>query len=261
MVPVEDWLWWMLGRKGDPYVYGAENLPGEVAPGTPADCSELGQWAGDSAGASPRIPDGSQWQWRQIQQSGTVLTVARAITIRGAALFTEFDGNGDPQHVAYSLGDGTTIEARGRAWGIGSFPATTARFTAAGLFPGIDYSAPALPAGEDDMARQWTAPTPWQAPAGGREPFLVVNEVAGTPTEFQVVSLNDAKFHPDDPVWADGQEDPRHDPPWWRDELVLGLWARRYLHTTGRPFPTGLLYDDHVDVACEGGGTYEVARQ
>lgn len=259
MVPVEDWILWMLGRKGDPYLYGAENAPGEVAPGTPADCSELLQWAGDSAGVTPAIPDGSYQQWDHIANHGTVLTVAMALTIRGAALFTEFDLNG-PGHVAVNLGDGTTIEARGKAWGIGSFPATTARFQGAGLFPGIDYTTPAG-GDEDNMARQWTAPVPWQPVHNGREPFLVVNEDPATATEFMVVSLNDALFHPDDPAWADGQQDQRHNPPWWRDEQIMGLWVRRYLHTTGRPFATGLLYDDHVDVACEGGGTYEVARR
>lgn len=258
MVPVEDWLLWMLAQKGKPYVYGAEVVPGDPNP-VAFDCSELLQAAGDSVGITPHIPDGSYAQWDHIKAHGTVLTVAMALTIRGSALFTEFDSRG-PGHVAGNLGDGTTIEARGKAWGVGCFPATTARFTAAGLFPGIDYTS--VPAGgdEDDVARQWTAPIPWQAPVNGREPFLVVNEVAGTPTEFQAVSLNAAPFHPDDPAWADGQVDAQHNPPWWRDEQVFGLWVRRYLHTTGRPFPTGLLYPDHVDVACEGGGTYQIAR-
>lgn len=258
MVPVEDWLLWMLGRKGDPYVYGAENVPGEVGPGTPSDCSELLQWAGDSAGVTPAIPDGSYAQWDHIKAHGTVLTVAMALTIRGAALFTEFDARG-PGHVAANLGDGTTIEARGRLYGIGCFPATTARFTAAGLFPGIDYTD--TTSGDDGMARQWAAPVPWQPAVGGREPFLVVNEVEGTPTEFTVVSLDGARFHPTDPAWKDGQVDPAHASPWWRDEQFAGLWIRHYLGTGGRIFGTGLCYEDHVTVACEGGATYEIARR
>ena len=41
-------------------------------------------------------------------------------------------------HVAISLGNGLTIEARGRAWGVGVFSATRG-FDFAGKIPGLDY--------------------------------------------------------------------------------------------------------------------------
>lgn len=139
MVDVEAFLLAMLGRVGDPYVFGAKD-PNDPAYRGPADCSGLVTWAADVVGVKPQMPDGSQAQWHHVQQQGTVLTVEHALAIRGAALFIdETPGANQPGHVAINLGDGTTVEARGKAWGIGSFPATTARFNLAGLFPGIDY--------------------------------------------------------------------------------------------------------------------------
>lgn len=139
MVDVETFLLMLLGRVGDPYVYG-EKDPADPTYRGPADCSGLTSWAGAVLGLKPTVPDGSQAQWHLIQQQGTILPIAAALAIRGAWLFIdETPGSNQPGHVAINLGDGTTVEARGAAWGIGCFPATTARFNLAGLYPGIDY--------------------------------------------------------------------------------------------------------------------------
>jgi cell wall-associated NlpC family hydrolase len=44
----------------------------------------------------------------------------------------------DPNHIAISLGDGRTMEARGRKYGVGIFDNAAGReWTAAGTIPGL----------------------------------------------------------------------------------------------------------------------------
>lgn len=143
-VPVEDWLLTMLAQTGDVYVFGAEADPLDPDPDE-WDCSELGQWAGDRCGVVPPIPDGSAWQWQHVRNLGLEMSVDAALATRGAALF-HFTA-GVVTHVAYSIGHGLTIEARGARWGVGTWPGY-GRFHTAGLFPGIDYT-PRPPYTED----------------------------------------------------------------------------------------------------------------
>lgn len=145
MVHVEDVLLTALGQSGKPYVFGAEADPLDPMPHA-FDCSELVEWACARCGVQPRVPDGAYYQWLHTNQRGVVLTVAKALTTRGALLFAGSGrgvGRDAIDHVAWSLGDGTTIEARGRAWGVGTW-AAKGRFSFAGLLPGIDY-APRFP--------------------------------------------------------------------------------------------------------------------
>jgi len=122
-----------LGQAGDRYVYGAEAKLSDKDPDA-FDCSELVQWAVAQAGGS--IPDGSSAQYATCRKHHTTLTVAQAIKTRGALLFR---GPGGNEHVAISLGNGKTIEARGRAYGVCEAPATASRFTLAGKVPGLHY--------------------------------------------------------------------------------------------------------------------------
>ena len=92
---------------------------------------------------------------------------------RGALLFNHRDAAGNPvdpgatcppkAHVAISLGDGTTIEAMGTAYGVKIGQANTSRFTAGGLIPGCSYGA---------------APAPAPAPAARRPPAAVQGKPA-----------------------------------------------------------------------------------
>lgn len=139
---IEDLLLEAIAQEGKTYILGAEADAADPDP--PAfDCSELVQYAADRTGVEPRIPDGAYWQYRTCLIAGNLISVADGIATRGALLFrvtrnppTHFD---DVPHVAWSLGDGTTVEARGRAWGVGSW-AAAGRFQAAGIIPGVDYS-------------------------------------------------------------------------------------------------------------------------
>lgn len=119
-----------LSQQGKPYVFGAEVRLNDLNP--PAfDCSELVQWAAARVGLS--LPDGTMNQLPFCQQRGTTISVAQALLVRGALLFR-------PGHVAISLGDGTTIEARGAEYGVGVFEGAEHRpwFTGA-LVPGLRY--------------------------------------------------------------------------------------------------------------------------
>lgn len=129
-----------MAYAGTPYVLGAEHdLDAGFRPAAALDCSELVQAALADLGVS--FPDGT---WNQVAAVITI-SVDTAIATPGALLFT----TGLPDHVAISRGDGTTIEARGRAYGTGVFPAH-GRFVTAGLVPGVRYGPLVDPAPEPE---------------------------------------------------------------------------------------------------------------
>lgn len=156
MVDVEIVVGLALAQKGDQYVANAQNDPANPDP-TQWDCSELVRWACARAGVQPTMPDGSWIQQRWCTDHGQLLSVDQAIATRGALLFNHRDAAGNPvtpgatcppkAHVAISLGDGTTIEAMGTAYGVRVGQAGGNRFTAGGLIPGCSYgSKPPAPA-------------------------------------------------------------------------------------------------------------------
>jgi cell wall-associated NlpC family hydrolase len=140
MPHVEDVLLWAVAQKGDRYVFGAE-VDGNAADGSAWDCSELVEWSCRRAGVQPSVPDGAFNQWAAATKAGTLISVAEGLNTRGALLFVG-DGTGAGRdaitHVAFSLGDGTTIEARGKKWGVGCWAAAN-RFNFAARLPGVDY--------------------------------------------------------------------------------------------------------------------------
>lgn len=143
MTHIEDVLLFAIAQEGKPYLMGAEADAADPDPPM-FDCSELVQWACARAEVVPVMPDGAFWQYRHCAQAGTLISVDEGIDTRGALLFrvvsagppSHFD---DVPHVAMSAGDGMTVEARGHAWGIGSW-GSPGRFQAAALIPGVDYS-------------------------------------------------------------------------------------------------------------------------
>lgn len=116
------------------YVFGAENnLAGDKSPDR-TDCSEAVQWALYQITKDSWI-DGSRNQ----QGACKPISVAQALKTRGALLFVS--GSGSPNgihHVAMSLGNGKTAEARGKDYGCGSWSAA-GRFQYAGLIPLLHY--------------------------------------------------------------------------------------------------------------------------
>lgn len=166
MVPIAKVLDLALAQAGDRYVFGAEVRHDDPDPET-FDCSELIEWAAVRAGVSPRVPDGSWYQARHLRQHGTLITIGQALKTRGALLFrfssSPFVG-GRPKsaHVALSLGDGRTMEARSTALGVGIFPGAEQRvWTHAGLLPGVAYpTGPPVPTTpRPDLGLNITLPT------------------------------------------------------------------------------------------------------
>jgi cell wall-associated NlpC family hydrolase len=126
-----------LAQAGDRYVFGAEAAPDDANP-TVFDCSELTQWAAHRAGVD--LPDGSWLQYQTLAKEGGSVSVEQALKTKGALLFYFSEpptGAGRPSraHVAISLGDGRTIEARSTKDGVGIFNADTVRFNYAAVIP------------------------------------------------------------------------------------------------------------------------------
>lgn len=124
-------------QKGDAYVFGAEVSKSDPNP-KKFDCSELVEWVCARHDVEPVMPDGAIYQYEHCRKHGTTITVAKAIKTYGALLF-RISSSGN--HVAISRGDGTTIEAKGKAFGVGIFSAEGRGWTHAGLIPGVKYGA------------------------------------------------------------------------------------------------------------------------
>lgn len=144
MVHIEDVLLFAISDTGATYVFGAEASIRDDHPAR-IDCSELVEWSCGKATVDPKMPDGSYNQYAHCQRHNTVLSVTRALHTRGALMFIT-GTNGVIHHVVFSLGDGTTMEAKGKSYGVGTFSAYTStgkpRFDKAGLIPGVDYFSP-----------------------------------------------------------------------------------------------------------------------
>ena len=142
-VPVDAFVDLLLSQDGDRYIFGHEVRHSDSDPDA-FDCSELIEWACARLGVTPRMPDGSWYQARHVRAHGLLIPVDQAIRTRGALLFrfssSPFTG-GRPAsaHVAVSLGNGQTIEARSTRHGVGRFSAHGRGWTHAGLVPGLDY--------------------------------------------------------------------------------------------------------------------------
>jgi cell wall-associated NlpC family hydrolase len=138
-------------QRGDQYIFGVMDRLDDPNPKA-FDCSMLVQWSAHQAGVD--VPRNAWDQYTYLHERGMVIPVDQAIHTPGALLFSF---NSDPntgrpvqQHVAISLGDGKTIEARGSQYPVGSFDATPKRFQYAAVIPGIsDHvtpgSAPVVP--------------------------------------------------------------------------------------------------------------------
>lgn len=142
-----------LDQSGDHYVFGAETSLSDPNPSA-FDCSELTQWAAAQAGVD--LPDGSWTQYLSLQKQGATMSVDEALHTKGALLFSFSDpptasgGRPSKAHVAISLGDGRTIEARGTKYGVGSWSGEH-RFNYAAAVPGLVAGpAPAATAVDTD---------------------------------------------------------------------------------------------------------------
>lgn len=128
----------LLSQRGDPYHWGEEVRMDD--PNPPAfDCSEFTEWGSHRVG-NP-LPDGSANQYEFCRRKGTLITVTKALATPGALLY-------HPGHVAVSMGDKShSVEAKGKAYGVGIFSALGRGWTTGMLVPGMIYAAPPKPPG------------------------------------------------------------------------------------------------------------------
>lgn len=134
-----------VAQAGDRYIFGAETKLTDPDPDA-FDCSELVQWAAAQAGVT--IPDGASNQLDYCDRKRTAITVDAAIATRGALLFGGYyysAGLSKITHVAISLGDGRTIEAVNRTYGVRMMSArgrTSITWIAGARVPGLAYAGP-----------------------------------------------------------------------------------------------------------------------
>lgn len=121
-----------MTQRGKRYIFGFEVQPGfnNFVNAAAWDCSELVERTCGLKGVY--IPDGSNNQ-RQFCKS---ITVDKGLATPGALLFI---GGNATHHVAFSRGDGSTIEAKGSKWGVIVQENNKGRFDRAGLIPGVTY--------------------------------------------------------------------------------------------------------------------------
>jgi hypothetical protein len=189
MIGIEDVLVWSLAQKGDTYMFGAPFNRGDLNP-TEFDCSGLVEWSCRHAGVDPPMPTGSWIQATHCHKRGTDATIDEAVKTRGALLFRF---NADPftsatrpsiAHVAFSLGDGTTMEAASKKVGVGVLMADPVKrgWTHAALIPGVDYAP--TPTASVRTAGTGVAPTQeddddmvnviwYEGPDGSGQPYAV----------------------------------------------------------------------------------------
>ena len=150
-----------LAQRGDPYVFGVE-VDLEDADPRAFDDSELVQWTAHQAGIT--VPDGSFHQYLELKSQGRLVSVTEGLATPGALLFSFSSeptaGGGRPAqgHVAISLGDGRTIEARS-THGVSELPAGD-RFQYAGVLPALAAAEPARASRSAPVARGGSAGLP-----------------------------------------------------------------------------------------------------
>jgi cell wall-associated NlpC family hydrolase len=132
---------------GDRYVFGAETDLDDPDPDV-FDCSEFTQWAANQAGVE--LPDGATAQYLHLKKLGVLVPVEEGKNTPGALLFSFDreprlgDGRTPGAHVAISLGDGATVEARNSRDGVGQFT-SGGRFEYAAVIPGISDGEATVP--------------------------------------------------------------------------------------------------------------------
>lgn len=149
-----------LAQVGLPYIFGYEEQATDPTPEA-FDCSELTEYLDDCYGPGT-MPDGSMAQLAYCQSRKTMIPVERALEIRGALLFRHISVLG-VGHVAISLGNRKSVEARGSAYGCGVFDANPAArlWTHAAYWPGFKYGPKEAP---PELVKRWVVFGPY----GGR---------------------------------------------------------------------------------------------
>lgn len=166
---------------GEPYVLGARAPLANRSWRGPWDCAEFVSWCAYQAFGiifavrppDPRTGESYSGWWAEDAVAGAAdCRVADALAIPGAILVrrpTRRHGRPMIGHVAISLGDGATIEAKDRRTGVAIVPGARTRVWDLGVqLPGVQYAgaAPARPPNYRPDRNVWRLETPYrQGPA------------------------------------------------------------------------------------------------
>lgn len=120
-----------LAPKVPAYIWGGKDAArGLDCSGFVAECTKRNGKA---------LSGGSVAQQKRVAAAGRTISVQQALSTPGALLFRIVGTQakaGESNHVAISLGNGSTAEARGKAQGVGLFPGAAKRnWTHGGLWP------------------------------------------------------------------------------------------------------------------------------
>lgn len=149
-----------MAQVGDEYVFGVDTDPDDPDPDV-FDCAEFTQWGANQVGIE--LPGSTFEQYLMLKDMGLLIPVAEAANTPGALLFhfssEPVPGGGRPSeaHVAFSLGDGTTVEAASEEFGVTNFDVGD-RFEYAAVLPGLaegDYAP--MPAADTESATGMSA--------------------------------------------------------------------------------------------------------
>jgi hypothetical protein len=137
-------------RVGQAYILGASVPLNNANWAGPWDCAEFTSWCayqaygllfgvGGTNDVAKAEPYSGHW-FADAKKRGRVIPWQEALTIPGAALIRR-PTPGKIGHVAFAIGDGKrTLEARGKAFGVGIFDkADTRSWNIGCLLPGVDY--------------------------------------------------------------------------------------------------------------------------
>lgn len=120
---------------GESYEWG-DKKPSRVD-GDGFDCSGYVSWVLKECGLNP--PDGSYNQFNWCKGTGTLMPLEVARYTEGALVFRRDKVTKQICHVGFTDGEGNTLEARGKAYGTGSFK-WRGNWTDAAKIPGVDYT-------------------------------------------------------------------------------------------------------------------------
>lgn len=109
-------------------------------------------WAASRCGV--HFVDGARNQRDACKAHGTLIPVAEGRATFGALLF-RIDEHPGKDHVAISLGNGHTFEARGKDFGVNIFSTAGRKWTQAGFVPGLERGEPDLTQGGRGADVRW----------------------------------------------------------------------------------------------------------
>jgi hypothetical protein len=137
---------------GEDYILGAVAPLANTQHRGPWDCAEFVSWCAYQAYGivyavrppDPRLGESySGWWYEDARNVGREVTVAKALETEGAILVRKPRSQGSPRigHVAISLGNGSTIEAKDRATGVAEVRNAASRLWDLGVYiPGVSYA-------------------------------------------------------------------------------------------------------------------------